>query len=93
MSILKDLAAAATGLLVFFVVSGAFFGDGETGYSRFDASVFDSAIYAPGAGQAAEFQFARGATPADRVNEVFARFVPGEGKLVKRYASAAAVIR
>jgi len=91
MPMLKDLAAALSALLVFFVVSGAYFGDGESS-SRFEASLFDSTLYAPAA-DAAEFRFARDAAPADRIRNVFARFVPGEGKPVKRYASAAAVIR
>jgi hypothetical protein len=92
MPILKDIAAAASALLVFLVVSGAYVGDGESN-SRFDASLFDSRFYAPRSEEAAEFRFARGVAPADRINEVFARFVPGEGKLVKRYASAAVFVR
>jgi hypothetical protein len=92
MQLLKDLGAAASGLLVFLVVSGALFGDGERSFS-FDPSLFDDALYAPRAEQAAEAGFARGATPAERINEMFARFRPGEARPAKRYASAAAVIR
>ena len=36
-----------------------------------------------------EPRFTRDATPADRVREVFAQFVPNEGKRSKRYSSVA----
>jgi hypothetical protein len=90
MPILKDFAAAGSGLLVFLVVSGAVFGDDEP---RFDASLYESSLYAPRMEEAAELRFPRDATPADRVREVFARFGPDDSKRGKRYASAAAVIR
>jgi hypothetical protein len=90
MQMLKDLAAAATGLLVFLVVSGAVFGDDE---ARLDASLYESSLYAPRAEEAAELRYAPGTTPADRVREVFARFGPDDGKRGKRYASAGTVIR
>jgi hypothetical protein len=98
MQMLKDLAAAGAGLLVFFVVSGGVFGDDEP---RFEASLYDSTLYAPKdtikdatkAEDAAELRYPRDTTPADRVREVFARFGPDDGKRGKRYASAATVIR
>jgi hypothetical protein len=92
MSLLKDIAAAASVLLVLLVVSATCSGNGEDAFSL-DAALFDSALYAPRAGQGAEAGFARGATPADRIDAMFARFRPGEARPAKRYASAAAVIR
>jgi hypothetical protein len=92
MPILKDLAVAGSALLVFLFVSGAYYGDDESD-SRFDASLYESILYAPRLEEAAELRFARDITPADRVREVFARFVPSDNKRGKRYASAAAVIR
>jgi hypothetical protein len=41
----------------------------------------------------AELRFTRDATPANRVKEVFAQFVPNENKRGKRYSSLATVIR
>jgi hypothetical protein len=77
MPILKDLAVAGSALLVFLMVSGAYFGDGESN-SRFEASLYQDAIYAPRPQQAAELRFPRDVTPADRVRQVFDRFVPDE---------------
>jgi hypothetical protein len=88
--ILKELAVAASALLVFFAVSGTFSGD--DGDSRFEASLYESTLYAPRL-EAAELRYPRGLTPSGRVREVFDRFIPDDGKRVKRYASTAAVIR
>jgi hypothetical protein len=90
--IFKEFAVAGSVLLVFLFVSGTYFGDDES-QSRFDASLYESVIYAPRAEDAAELRFAHDVTPADRVREVFARFVADESKRGKRYASTAAVIR
>jgi hypothetical protein len=92
MPILKDLAVAGSALLVFLAVSGAYFGDDESHW-RFDASLYESTLYAPRLAEAAELRFSRDVTPADRVSEVFGRFGPNESKRGRRYTSAAAVIR
>jgi hypothetical protein len=87
MPVLRDSAVVAAVLLALLFASDALFGAGEP---RFDAVLYDSAFYAP---RAEEFRFAPNAAPAERVNEVFAQFVPSEGKRVKRYSSLPTIIR
>ena len=73
-------------LLALLFVSDALFGDD----SRFEGSLYESAIYAPRLVETPatqERQFPRDATPADRVREVFAQFVPNEGRRGKRYSA------
>jgi hypothetical protein len=41
----------------------------------------------------AEIRFRRDASAADRINEVFAQFVPNEARRGKRYSSIGTVIR
>jgi hypothetical protein len=80
---------------VFLFLSDAYFGDNESN-SHFNGSLYESAIYAPRLEETvvtAELRFTRDVTPADRVKEVFAQFVPNEGKRGKRYSSTATVIR
>ena len=91
MPIFKYFAVVGSALLVFLFVSNAYFGDDESN-SRFNGSLYESAIYAPRLEQTvatAELRYTRDVTPADRVKEVFAQFVPNEGKRGKRYSSTA----
>jgi hypothetical protein len=91
MPIFKYFAVVGSALLVFLFVSDAYFGDDESN-SRFNGSLYESAIYAPRLEQTvatAELRYTRDVTPADRVKEVFAQFVPNEGKRGKRYSSTA----
>jgi len=95
MPIFKYFAVVGSALLVFLFVSDAYFGDDESN-SRFNGSLYESAIYAPRLEQTVateELRFTRDVTPANRVKEVFAQFVPNEGKRGKRYSSTATVIQ
>jgi hypothetical protein len=95
MPIFKYFAIAGSALLVLLFVSDAYFGDNESN-SRFNGSLYESAIYAPRLDKAVateEPRFTRDVTPADRVKEVFAQFVPNEGKRGKRYSSTFPVIQ
>ncbi len=95
MPILKYFAVVGLALLVFLFASDVFFGDNESN-SRFDGSLYESAVYAPRLEETVstpEPRFTRDVTPAGRVKEVFAQFVPNENKRGKRYSSLATVIR
>lgn len=95
MPIFKYFAVTGSALLVFLFVSDAYFGDSESD-ARFNVSLYDSATYVPRLEEtvsAAELRFTRDVTPAGRVKEVFAQFVPNESKRGKRYSSTATVIR
>lgn len=95
MPIFKYFVVVGSALLVFLFVSDAYFGDPESN-SRFNGSLYESAIYAPrleGTVVTAEPRFTRDVTPSDRVKEVFAQFVPNEGNRGKRFSSGATVIR
>jgi hypothetical protein len=95
MPIFKYFAVVGSALLVFLFVSNAYFGDDDSN-SRFNGSLYESAIYAPRLEQTvatAELRYTRDVTPADRVKEVFAQFVPNEGKRGKRYSSTATTIQ
>jgi len=95
MPISKYFGVAGSALLVLLFVSGAYFGDSESN-SRFNGSLYESALYAPRLAEivvAAEHRLVRDATPANRVKEVFAQFVPNEGKRGKRYSSAETFVR
>jgi hypothetical protein len=90
MPIFKYFAVVGSALLILLFVSDAYLRDGES-ESRFDGSLYQSAIYAPRLVETlTEPRFTRDATPADRVKEVFAQFMPNEGKRGKRYSSIAA---
>jgi hypothetical protein len=94
MPVFKYFGVVGSALLVFLFVSDAYFGDDDSN-SRFNGSLFESAMYAPRlneTGATAELRFTRDATPVDRVKEVFAQFVPNE-KRGKRSSVAATVIR
>ena len=89
MPIFKYFAVVGAALFVLLFISDAYLRDGES-ESRFDGSLYQSAIYAPRLVETlTEPRFTRDATPADRVREVFAQFVPNEGKRGKRYSSVA----
>ena len=86
MPIFRYFSVVGSALLALLFVSDALFGDN----SRFDGSLYESAIYAPRLVEttaAPERQFPRNATPADRVREVFAQFAPNEGRRGKRYSA------
>jgi len=89
MPIFRYFAGVGSALLVLLFISDACLRDSEID-SRFDGSLYQSAIYAPRIEEAVtEPRFTRDATPADRVREVFAQFMPNEGRRGKRYASSA----
>jgi hypothetical protein len=93
MPIFKYFAVVGSALLVLLFISDAYFGDSDL---RFNGSLYESAFYAPRLEEIAvttELRFTRDVTPANRVKEVFAQFVPNENKRGKRYSSAATVIR
>ena len=95
MAIFKYFALVGSALLLLLFVSDALFGESE-GNSRFDASLYESALYAPRSDETADTalrRFPHAVTPAVRIREVFAQFVPNENKRGKRYASTAAFIR
>jgi hypothetical protein len=95
MPVFRYFGVVGSALLVFLFVSDAYFGDHESN-SRFNGSFYESAFYAPRFEEAAltaELRFARDATPADRVKDVFAQFVPKESKRGKRYSPLDAIIR
>jgi hypothetical protein len=77
MPVLREGAVAVAVLFALLFASDALFGTGET---RFYDAFYDSAFYAP---RSREFRFASDATPASRVNGVFALFVPREGRYGK----------
>jgi hypothetical protein len=95
MPVFRYFAIVGSALLVLLFVSDAYLGDND-GYARFNGSLYESALYAPRLDEtpiAAEARFTRDATPANRVKEVFAQFVPNENRRGKRYSSLATVIR
>ncbi len=95
MPIFRYFAVVGSALLALLFVFDACFGDNETS-SRFDGSLYVSAIYAPRSEEIVatkELRFTRDVTPANRVKEVFAQFVPSEGKRGKRYSSIATFVR
>jgi hypothetical protein len=85
MPLFKYFGTVGSALLAVMYVSDAYFGD--DGESRFNGSLYESAMYAPrleDAVAAREIHFTRDVTPSARVKEVFAQFVPNEGRRVKR---------
>jgi hypothetical protein len=90
----KYFSYVGCALLALLFVFDACFGESEAN-SRFDASLFESATYAPRHEEIAtlyEFRYSRDLTPASRVRDVFAQFVPSEAKRGKRYSSTAGII-
>jgi hypothetical protein len=86
MPIFKYFGTVGSALLAVMFVADAYFGnDGRE--SRFNGSLYESAMYAPrseDAVAAREIHFTRDVTPAARVKEVFAQFIPNEGRRMKR---------
>jgi hypothetical protein len=94
MPIFKYFAVAGSGLLLCLFLSDAYLDDGSN--SRFHTSLYENTIYQPRLDETAatpEVRFTRDVTPANRVREVFAQFVPNEGKRARRYSSTGTVIR
>ena len=86
MPVFKYFAVVGSTLLVLLLVSNAYLADDES-HLRFDGSFYGSALYAPRVEETrttAEHRFARDVTPAIRVREVFAAFVPNERRRNKR---------
>jgi hypothetical protein len=95
MPICKYFVFVGSAMVVFLFISDAYFGDDESN-SRFNGSFYESALYAPRLGEITakqELRFTRDVTAAARVREVFAQFVPNEGKLGKRYPSAVTFVQ
>ena len=89
MPVFQYFYVVGSALFVLLFVSDACLRDSDSDL-RFDGSLYQSAIYAPRQVETlTEPRFTRDATPADRVREVFAQFVPNEGKRGKRYSSIA----
>jgi len=94
MPISRYFTVVGSALLALLFVSDAYFNDADG--SRFNGSLFESATYAPRVDELAakeEQRFTRDASAAGRVKEVFAQFVPNEGRRGKRYSSIGTVIR
>ena len=86
MPISKYFTYVGSALLVLLFVSNACLDDDETNL-RFDGSLYESALYAPRQEETRttiEIRFTRDVTPAVRVREVFAVFVPNERRRGKR---------
>jgi hypothetical protein len=86
MPVFKYFTVTGSTLLVFLFVSNAYLTDDESNL-RFDGSLYESALYAPRVDQTrtpAELRLPRDVTPAVRVREVFAVFVPNERRRNKR---------
>jgi hypothetical protein len=84
MPVFRYFAVAGSALLVLLFVSNAYLTDDESNL-RFDSSLYGSALYAPRI-EGAELRFTRDVTPAVRVKEVFAVFVPNERRRNRRYS-------
>jgi hypothetical protein len=85
MPISKYFTYVGSALLVLLFVSNVYLND-ETNL-RFDGSLYESALYAPRQEETRttiEIRFTRDVTPAVRVREVFAVFVPNERRRGKR---------
>jgi hypothetical protein len=86
MPISKYFTYAGSALLVLLFVANAYLTDDEADL-RFDGSLYESALYAPRVEETrktAEHSFTRDVTPAVRVREVFAVFVPNERRRNRR---------
>jgi hypothetical protein len=86
MLIFKYFTVVGSTLLACLFVSDAYLTDDES-HLRFDGSLYASALYAPRVEEmrtTAEQRFTRDVTPAVRVREAFAVFVPNERRRHKR---------
>ena len=94
MPIFRYFTVVGSTLLVLLFVCDAYTND-ETS-SRFNGSLFERATYAPRADEivAKEAQrCTRDASAAGRIKDVFAQFVPNDGRRGKRYSSLGTIIR
>ena len=88
MPVFKYFTYVGSALFVLLFVSNAYLTDDESNL-RFDGSLYQSAMYAPRAEETAgtaELRFTRDVTPAVRVREVCAVFVPNERRRSKRHS-------
>jgi hypothetical protein len=86
MPVFKYFTVVGSALFVLLFISNAYLTDDESNL-RFDGSLYASALYAPRLEETqttAELRFTRDVTPAVRVREVFAVFVPNERRRNKR---------
>jgi hypothetical protein len=86
MPVFKYFTVVGSTLFVYLFISNAYLTDDESNL-RFDGSLYASALYAPRVEEiqtTAELRFTRDVTPAIRVKEVFAVFVPNERRRNKR---------
>ena len=85
MPVFKYFTVAGSALLVFLFVSDAYFN--EENNSRFNGSLYESAMYLPRlqeTAEVAEVRYTRDASPSVRVKEVFAQFVANDARHGKR---------
>jgi hypothetical protein len=87
MIIVKEAGFAAAAVFALLLISDALFGKQE---SRFDEMFYESSYYAP---QSLSFRYARNATPAQRIDDIFAQFFPAEAKRSRRYSSLTTIVR
>jgi hypothetical protein len=86
MPVFKYFTVVGSTLFVLLFISNAYLTDDESNL-RFDGSLYASALYAPRVEETqttVELRFTRDVTPAVRVKEVFAVFVPNERRRNKR---------
>ena len=86
MPVFRYFTVVGSALFVLLFISNAYLTDDESNL-RFDGSLYGSALYAPRIEETrttAELRFTRDVTPAVRVREVFALFVPNERRRNKR---------
>lgn len=86
MPVCKYFTVVGSALLTLLFISNAYLTDDESNL-RFDGSLYQSALYEPRQEETltmAELRFTRDVTPAVRVREVFAVFVPNERRRGKR---------
>jgi len=86
MPVFKYFTVVGSTLFVFLFISNAYLTD-DASNLRFDGSLYGSALYAPRVEETqttVELRFTRDVTPAVRVKEVFAVFVPNERRRNKR---------
>jgi hypothetical protein len=86
MPLSKYFTCAGSALLLLLFVSNAYLTDGDADL-RFDGSLYERALYAPRVEEVrtiSERRLPRDVTPAVRVREVFAVFVPNERRRSRR---------
>lgn len=94
MPISRYFTVVGSALLALLFVCDAYFNDADG--SRFNESLFESATYAPRVEELAareERHFTRDASAAVHVRDVFAQFVPNEGRRGRRYSSIGTIVR